>query len=150
MRGMGRERGSLEWRRNNSRGQGRSSAFDAASLICAITTMAGCADYGIDVRGIVVDRAERPVPIASLLVAARENNTRLDSCLRGDAAEAPLDRRTDDTGRFHVSQTLGGGEHHEVWIVVGKEGFSDYSEKVWEGAGGPDQEIALTIELSPE
>jgi hypothetical protein len=116
-----------------------------ASVALAGLVATGC-DYGITVRGVVADEQEAPVASASLIVDDLSNDL-LRQFLAGDRPSPPWRHQTDDSGRFETSPTLGGSEHHEVWIVVGKSGYRDFQQLVWSGDGGTDHVFDLAITL---
>jgi hypothetical protein len=104
--------------------------------LCGMVALA--CDYGLEVRGTVVDPNGGPVGQANFVIEDRLPD-------RGWRDQG----LTDEAGRFESSITIGEVEH-DFWVTVTKESFQEHSTRVWKGDGHPERPIELEIILVPE
>lgn len=108
--------------------------------------LAAC-DGGMVVRGVVRDTAGNPVPQADHLLGDRVFNEKLDAFLKGYTDDVGYTGLTAADGTFYRDVILAGPGKHDIWLVVGKEGYETHAQQVWSGKDQPGRDFFIEVVL---
>jgi hypothetical protein len=99
------------------------------------------------VRGVVRDTDGNPVADARHLLGDRVFNEDLDAFLKGHTDEVGYTGRTATDGTFFEDVILAGPGKHDIWLVVGKQGYVTHTQQVWSGKDQPGRDFFIEVVL---